>query len=446
MMNRSLPAWITLVVVGVLGSMLFWKTHDPVIDPDTWWHLKVGEWVADHGTVPDTDPFSRMSRENPTKWVAYSWLYEVGLWAFGASESRRILVFLSALTFLSYLLVRFGSTVRGLFFVATAVVTLLPLTSERPWHVTICFTVYVVFIVLRLREDLPVRRVAWVPILFAVWANVHIQFVLGWGVLGLACLFPGNAKRSTILGLTAACVLAVLVNPYHVHLFGVVWEYATQAQALRLVKELQPPSWKDPAVWVVIGLLVVAFHRAVRTRDGFAILLAAAGAFFVMRMQRDLWFGVLAATAAFPGREVNKRLFPSTILVLLAVFFLDTFLPKQDLVAENAKRYPTFACHFVLESKLPGPLFNHFDWGGYLIFALPDHPVSIDGRTNLYGNERVLQNYRSLTGEPGWEDDPYLKSANLAILPADCPLTGLMRGSKEWTVAYEDDTAVVFRR
>src|SRR5262245_44015459 len=46
---------------------------DPVLDPDIWWHLRVGQWVVENGTVPEVDPFARPHRP----WVAYSWLYEV---------------------------------------------------------------------------------------------------------------------------------------------------------------------------------------------------------------------------------------------------------------------------------------------------------------------------------------------------------------------------------
>src|SRR5947199_169724 len=72
------------------------------------------------------------------------------------------------------------------------------------------------------------------PFLYVVWANVHIQFVYGLFVLGLACTAPiidrlrgpsaASVPRTTFLradwwklvGLTAACAAATLVNPYHV--------------------------------------------------------------------------------------------------------------------------------------------------------------------------------------------------------------------------------------
>jgi hypothetical protein len=108
--------------------------------------------------------------------------------------------------------------------------------------------------------------------------------------------------------------------------------------------------------------------------------------------------------------------------------------------------FPVRAAEVVRERKPPGPLFNPFDWGGYLIWAVPEHPVSIDGRTNLYGSGRVTRSMATWAGEPGWEADPDLATARLVVAPADRPLTGLLRQSPDWRVEYEDETAVIFVR
>src|SRR5262245_6702436 len=60
----AVPLVVTIRPVGV-----------PLYDPDIWWHLRVGQWVVEHGTVTTTDPFSQYGQTRP--WVAYSWLYEV---------------------------------------------------------------------------------------------------------------------------------------------------------------------------------------------------------------------------------------------------------------------------------------------------------------------------------------------------------------------------------
>src|SRR5205814_1573988 len=59
------------------------------------------------------------------------------------------------------------------------------LFKERPWLVTILFSVFTLDAVLDLRDG---RRglLFWLlPPVFALWANIHIQFVYGLMLLGL---------------------------------------------------------------------------------------------------------------------------------------------------------------------------------------------------------------------------------------------------------------------
>jgi len=30
----------------------------PVQDPDFWWHIRIGQWMVDHGRLPSTDIFT----------------------------------------------------------------------------------------------------------------------------------------------------------------------------------------------------------------------------------------------------------------------------------------------------------------------------------------------------------------------------------------------------
>ena len=82
----------------------------PEIDVDTWWHLRVGEYVAETRSVPTTDPFSQVGQSENRPWVAYSWLYELGLYAMfkiggpvGLSYARFLLSALTLATFAWYL-------------------------------------------------------------------------------------------------------------------------------------------------------------------------------------------------------------------------------------------------------------------------------------------------------------------------------------------------------
>ena len=51
----------------------------PLIDPDIWSHSRTGQWIFSHGHVPVMDSFSAYGMGKP--WVAYSWLFEVLVYA-----------------------------------------------------------------------------------------------------------------------------------------------------------------------------------------------------------------------------------------------------------------------------------------------------------------------------------------------------------------------------
>jgi hypothetical protein len=256
--------------------------------------------------------------------------------------------------------------------------------------------------------------------------------------------------------LTAGCIAATLCNPYFARLHVVVWEYATQTGPLRTVQELAPPDPSSPWLWAGLGLLSWSGIVAVRRRpiDWFEIALIVVALSLSLRMRRDVWFAAIAAGVVLrhAGQSATAPLPKSLVVCLVVVAFATIRIltqaglgPPADAAAANERAYPVRAAAFVRDRELPGPLFNPFDWGGYLIWALPTHPVSIDGRTNLYGSDRVTRAMSTWAGVPGWDADPDLTTAKLVIAPRELPLTGLLRDRPaEWRVAYEDETAVVF--
>lgn len=71
----------------------------------------------------------------------------------------------------------------------------------------------------------------------------------------------------------------------------------------------------------------------------------------------------------------------------------------------------------------------------------------MDGRTNLYGEERLIRSMDTWSAEPGWENDPDLQKSHLIIAPkkrSGKELAEALKSSPRWLVKYEDDTAVVF--
>src|SRR4029079_8923196 len=94
---------------------------------------------------------------------------------------------------------------------------------------------------------------------------------------------------------------------------------------------------------------------------------------------------------------------------------------NAGMEAATAKVFPVAAARHVAERDYPGPLYNDFNWGGYLIWALPEYHVAIDGRTNLHGDERILRYGRIWAGSPTYRDDPDLSAAGVVIAGAEMP-------------------------
>ena len=108
--------------------------------------------------------------------------------------------------------------------------------------------------------------------------------------------------------------------------------------------------------------------------------------------------------------------------------------------------YPRGAALFVEKQGYAGPLYNHFDWGGYLIWRLPHLKVAMDGRANVHGDERIKRAIATWAGGPHWSDDPDLNNARVIIAKNDMALASLLRLDRKFTEVYRDETAVVFVR
>lgn len=448
---------------------------EPLLDPDIWWHLRVGEWVVEHRAVTANDPFSQYGLERP--WVAYSWGYEVllhglyrafGLWGVIGYRTLMAVAVVAAIHRLVCRLER--RFLPATLLTGVAVLAVAMLFSERPWLFTILFTTVTLHAVVVLRGDEPVPRWVWaLPLVFVVWANVHIQFVYGLLVLGLGCVAPwidhrlsgtpvdvGRWKKLALL--TGLCALATGVNPYGLHLHAVVVEYATQPGPFRWVNELKALEFRDLCDWVMLGLTLAAVYVLGRRKPtSFEILLLAGAVVLAFRARRDLWFVVLAdlvilasAASTVTVRETVRLSlagrvgFVAALLLLAGVKAWADDLSRAGLQRRIDRQFPVGAAAFVAREGYAGPLYNDFNWGGYLIWALPHLPVSMDGRTNLHGDARIEAAGRVWAGLAGWDKDPELLAAGVVIAPRDCGLTSLLRLDPRFVLAYEDEVACVF--
>jgi hypothetical protein len=347
----------------------------------------------------------------------------------------------------------------------------------RPVFVTMTlFTVALTFL-LEAQRTGRTQLLWWLPLLFVLWANVHIQFIYGLFVVGLfvginmlqrlaswAGIEPDFIQAPTLplselIGIVFACFAASFVGPYTYHLYHVLAAYSNSHVPYSMIQELAAFQFNTPTHYVLLLLTAAAFF-AVGWRkklDLFQLSLLVVASIVAFRTARDAWFVSICAAAFIADLSTGENArtpvlkLPELasvcgfVAILMWLTAGNTSFNSRDLDRAISREYPVNAVNFVRQNSFPGPLYNHFDWGGFLIWYLPQYPVVIDGRNDLYGDEMDLLTYNSSKGD-SYTSDPYLNDAGLVVLPKKLPLAILLTIDSRFRMVYEDQLSVVFVR
>lgn len=441
-------------------------------DPDIWWHLRTGEWILQHHAVPRFDPFSGPNAGKP--WPAYSWLFELlaiklfqgfGLIGIVGYSAGMVLAITVALRHLVQRLQADFSVVILLIFAACF--SLGHLFTPRPWMFTILFFVLQLDILMHARKTGRTCELAWLPLIFALWSNLHIQFIDGLVVLGLALgesvvtrwgIGEKTRLRAPWIGAAfAASVLATMANPFGWRIYRIAYDLASQPGVLNKINELKAIPFRDLTDFCVLFLALGSAAALAWSRRFlfFETALLAFAAIVSFRSQRDVWVMAAAASAILASMIAGKRKtmvrlpkFTPALAAAIAAFavlagFRVMHVNNKLLQTQIAKTLPVHAVEAVRANGYTGPLYNDFDWGGYLIWSLR-MPVSIDGRAAFYGDQAIDRSVDTWNGAPDWASDPQLKSAGLVIGPVKAPLTQLLRTDPRYKLVFEDKVAAVF--
>lgn len=116
-------------------------------------------------------------------------------------------------------------------------------------------------------------------------------------------------------------------------------------------------------------------------------------------------------------------------------------------VAMQARRFPAGAVTYLNTRQPSGPLFNSYDWGGYLIWRLyPRRRVYVDGRPDMYGDRFMDQFIRTWQAQPGWQATLRRQGVRLVLVEPTSGLGHALAGAPGWRLAYHDTVAVLYER
>jgi len=476
-----------LVQIIVLSSLLSFVAGHAlyikfcVLDLDIWWHLKVGDWIVEHVAVPHTGILSRTAADRP--WVAYSWGYEVllsrayrwfGLVGIGVCG---VLLTLAVAYSIYWMALRLS----GRFWWACALATItcsafLYNLMPRPVFLSMALFTVTLTLILEANRSGRVQLLYWLPPLFVLWANLHIQFLYGLFLMGLlfgvnlvqvvagrlgitsSSVLPPTLPTATLGAIFAACVVASCIGPYSYRLYVVIAEYSKAQVPYAIIQELRPINFRDYSHYVQLlltgaGFFALGWQKKI---DSFKLALLIVASVVSFRTMRDSWFICISAAACiadFPVPETKWRktetwLEKSGVAAFVALALLliarDADFNQRGLDRAISGMYPVKALNYLRRHPAPGPLYNTLDWGGFLTWYMPDYPVAIDGRNDLYGDDLDRLFFETGNGGESYATDPYLNEAGVVLLQKSHPLAGLLMSDPRFSLVYQDQLAAVF--
>ena len=130
---------------------------------------------------------------------------------------------------------------------------------------------------------------------------------------------------------------------------------------------------------------------------------------------------------------------------LVVVIKVYSVYPEEANKEVFAQQAPVEAVAYLLDKQPDGPLLNSYNWGGYLIWAARDYPVFVDGRTDLYGDEIIIQWLQMVNVEENWLELLEQWNIRLILLEPSWPITKVLEG-EGWDLLYFDEMAVIYGR
>jgi hypothetical protein len=485
--SRSLGAR-ELLLGAVLASSLALFIR-PVSDPDFWYHVRVGQWIVEHGRLPAIDLFTYTAAGHV--WVNHEWLSEVLMWlvyarlgAAGVSVACGIVAWLGFLLILAA--VRPGRqpyVIVGLA-MALAAVAGAPLWGPRPQVLTFALAALVL---LWLRRYLAgeSRAVLWTPLVVALWGNLHGGWPVGLGLLAialtaeLAAWLAGRDREHlmrarTLAAVAAASLAAVALNPNGLAIYAYPFQTLASPAQQGLITEWQSPDFHLAALrgFEAMVILLLAGLAVSRRTGLFDVLLVVAGLALALQSVRHVPLFIVAATpvlvaawsdawraakhrlpelprARASGRGTSALTAALLIAVTIAIAAgVRGDLARQDQVTSQA--FPTGAAAWLEAHPETGTrMFNDYAWGGYLaarFYPAPNRRVFVFGEAALMGDDLIQRYQTAQTLGPGWRGVFDAAGVDYVVDDPAAPLSNALADMPDWRLAYRDRTAVVYVR
>lgn len=324
-----------ILAVALVGAMTVLYAVMPMQHTDVWAHLKYGQWIAEHREFPAHEPLSPFTDQSAEMYhqcwlgqVIYAGAFHGGQSLGGADPARRFLggvevlrqvqvAAMAALFAALWVAFRRAADSGSLALLGVLMVFFGGFTAIGTFRPQVFgLVLFAAFLAVLSRPVLSKAAVVAIPVLLAVWANLHGSFAVGFVLLGLAwvgrvieaawagkggrvkaVLADTGVRRLTLaiaLGLVAACL-----TPAGPKIYLNVLTFGRHPNLMTLL-EWEPIDFvtvgRGGPLYIAVGVLLVVFHALAtvftRTwlRPGQYLMLAAFAAAPLLQQRMMTWW------------------------------------------------------------------------------------------------------------------------------------------------------------
>jgi len=470
-------------VVALFFVSVFCYFTYPIKLGDFWWHINTGRWIWEHRALPHFDPFTYTTPHDsdPRRLLVLRgyWLAQIAFYALYKVFGYAGPILLKAGTFAAIIFVLWkGLTEEGLNPVFSLLL-LAPLPfiinefeEVRPQIFSFLGALLVYRYCLK-------HRYRQLVLVMLVWANVHRGYIIGMVIIAafmaaeVARYFSKKnstnhaAFKPSMLWLGAA-LAASFINPNFTRALTVNMAELSNPATMK-VSEYKSlwEYWQfvgNPALFyatVAFGAFSTAFvalsFRSVRWHRAFLFIgFTVAG---LMAFRFSIFFVLMTLAIASPFiaerlRGVSLRVKPGAAVLAIALSGVILFSAYNRSFARNGMISPVMApvaaAGYLSTVHVPGPVFNAYEYGGYLSWRLyPEYEMFIDPR---YLDFDALADYREAKNHDALPVlDKY--GVNSVVFYSMNPITNEipkiivdLQRSADWELMYLDPLSVIFVR
>lgn len=431
---------------------------------DLAYHIRAGNLILLSG-IPRFDSFTFTAAGQP--WLDQQWAAQVVLatiYRIGGWEALALLR--AVLILLTFAPVWLACRARGASKRAASLLTIaafmmcLGNLGMRPQMLALpLFTASVWFVMGRRAHP---TRLWVIPVMTVAWANLHGSFVLAPALMTLV-LIEDLWRRSPITRSTTAIAIATLlatvVNPFGVGIWRYAIEITTSPTVRTTVQEWAPATLRSLTGFLFFfSAAAVAIFLARRKQPTPWVDLIWLGSFALLALSAlrgVVWWALLAppiVAGLLPRADAERvrsddrsplnALVVASLLVLFGLMLPWRSQPNPpSSVSPQLIDAPEHLVEATAEAiPVGGHVFVWEGWGSWFEFALPDRPVFVDSRIEIFSH-RIWSDYEDvMSGREGWQGvlDRWQVDA-VVLRAADEMLRSQIAKDPGWRLAFDDD-------